>query len=171
MFLCLVGLISCDSLGKNNRSEEGMRSPSKYIERPFFEVKYPSDWGIDTTDPDYDVDSYFSIDAPASNGISVFVIYNTSVDEKEQVSGQVKAQLEKTMKNGSVSYFTKWGNFKGYGATITAKTMGVWKGTVKIFCHSADSCSFLNVSQYLDKHKEEVMPGFQLIESSFKLKQ
>jgi len=173
-FLFLFSLfliISCDSLNKKSSAENSTAAIPKYIKRPSFELNYPSSWHVDTTDSDYDIDSYFSIDPPVNNGISIFIIYNTSIDEQEHVSAQVKAHLEKVMKNGNVSYFTNWGNFTGHGAIIKGKSMGVWKGVVKIFCHSGDSYSFLNVSQYLDQDKELVMPGFQLIESSFKLKQ
>ena len=164
-FLLFI-FISCNSVNEKN----GTGGIIRHINRPAFELQYPANWHIDSLDTDYDIDSYFSIIAPVDDGVSIFVIYNIPVDEQEQVSGQVKAHLEKIMKNGSVSYFSNWGSLKGHGAIIKGKTMGVWKGEVKIFCHSSDSCSFLNVSQYLDRDQEKVLPGFHLIESSFKLK-
>ena len=140
------------------------------INRPAYELKYPSDWKIDTVSEDFGIDNCFSIATPQEDGVSIFIIYNTLIDEEEHVSNQVKDHLKSTTKNGIVSYFDHWGSFKGHGALIKAKIMGVWNGEVKIFCHSGDSCSFVTVSQYLIRSKQTTLPGLQLIESSFKLK-
>ena len=89
IFLLLFPLlifISCDSL--NNKYVDDKRE--KNINRPAFELKYPASWNIDTLDTDYDIDSYFSIVAPVDDRVSIFVIYNTSINEQEHVSAQVK---------------------------------------------------------------------------------
>ncbi|HYM94835.1 MAG TPA: DUF4339 domain-containing protein [Chitinophagaceae bacterium] len=141
------------------------------ISRPAYELNYPSGWIPDTEDKDFDLDGYFAIDGPVEDATSIFFIYNVPIDEKTHIATQVKIHLERVIKNGDVSYFDNWGNFKGHGAIIKGKMMGVFKGETKIFCHSGKNCSFVSFMQYLDSDREIVLPGFQLIESSFRLKQ
>jgi hypothetical protein len=170
LLFALTFFFSCNLINDKERNRKSKTLTAKNIKRPFYEMQYPSDWNIDTADKDFDIDSYFSIHAPVQDGLSIFIIFNIAIDEEESLANQVKAHLNKTMKNGLTSYFDHWGKFKGHGATIKGKMMGVWKGEIEIFCHSGDSCSFLTVAQYLDNEREIVLPGLQLIESSFKLK-
>jgi hypothetical protein len=170
IFVTLIGMFSCNSLVEREEASHVLID-TVTISRAVYELKYLSNWKIDTADKDFDIDSYFSIDAPVEDGTSMFFLFNTPINEEEQISAQVKAHLEKAMKNGIVSYFDHWGNFRGHGALLKGKIMGIWKGEVTIFCHSGDSTSFLAVCQYLDNDTLKVLPGFRLIESSFKLRQ
>ncbi len=168
VFFVLTLFFSCDFASSEKDSKT--TKLETIINRPFYELKYPSRWHIDTTDTDYDIDSYFSIEAPVDDGLALFFIFNIPIDEEVYVNNQIEAHLKKVMKNGKVEYFDHWGKFGGHGATITGKLLGVWKGELKIFCHSGDSSSFLTVAQYLDRDKEIVLPGLHLIESTFRLK-
>lgn len=170
LLLFLIFLFSCNSVNDNGEKDYLKAVSRKSINRSKYELQYPSDWKINTADKDFDIDGYFSIEAPEDNALSMFFIFNTSINEEEYLEDQVQAQLNKTLKNGQVLYFDHWGSFTGHGAVIKGKFLGVSGGELKIFCHSNDSASFLTVTQYLNKHEEEVMPGFRLIETSFKLK-
>src|SRR6185369_434312 len=153
-------IMSCHPVGTKN---SGALLPDTIsISRPSYELKYLSTWKIDSSDADFNIDTYFSIDAPVEDGTSVFFIFNVPVNEDNQVKAQVNAHLKKVMKNGTVTYFDHFGKFEGRGALIDGKMMGLWQGKTKIFCHSGDSTSFLVVSQYLVSDSAKVLPGFNL---------
>lgn len=147
-----------------------MAAKNKIISRQGFQVEYPKDWYIDTTDSDFDIDSNFSIDSPSDGSFTNFMIFNTKIDDKEQLDAQIKEHLKTTMKKGTVSYFDKWGEYQGKGATINGKLLGVYKGELKIFAHSTDSGSVLIVSQMLDGDKAKDEEGIKTIETSFRIK-
>lgn len=170
LVIALTFFLSCNSMNDQERTSLTDTTSPKHITRPKFELQYPSAWHIDTADKSYDPGSYLSIQAPFENSQSLFFIFNTSINEEEFIQGQVKAQLDKTIKNGHVTLFDHWGSFSGHGATITGKFLGAMNGEMEFFCYSSDSISFLTAIQYFDHNKESVLPGFRLIKSSFKLK-
>src|SRR6185436_8277380 len=90
--------------------DKGNDSPYKItrstsISQPNFNLKYPADWTIDSSDKDYDLNSLFTLRPPSGDGYSLFILYNTPIDEEVHISNQVKDRLNKAMKNGMVSYF------------------------------------------------------------------
>ncbi|HEV7232214.1 MAG TPA: hypothetical protein VGO45_12835 [Bacteroidia bacterium] len=140
------------------------------LERPHYKMNYYTSWTIDSTDTDYDIDSFFSLNTASNNGTICFFIFNEAVDEQTHLDAQIQAHLEKVIKHGEVTKFDSWGKYKGHGALIRGKILGALKGEVCIFVHSGDSCSFLNVSQYYNSDRETDLPGLKLIEKSFTLK-
>jgi len=140
------------------------------LNRPTYQMKYYSDWRIDSTDTDFDIDNYFTFDTPSGNGTLSFFVFNVAINEQENLDAQIKVHLEKVIKNGTVTKFDTWGKYKGHGAKITGKILGTFKGEVKIFVHSDDKYSFLIAYQIYDSDKQKDLPGLKLIESTFKTK-
>jgi hypothetical protein len=140
------------------------------LDRPHYQLKYYSDWTIDSTDANFDIDSYFTFNTASDNGTISFFIFNTPIDPEEHVNGQVEAHLDGLLKGGKVEYFQAWGKFKGQGAVITGKLMGVMKGEVKIFAYAGDTYSFLAVSQIFESDQDKDLPGLKLIENTFMLR-
>jgi hypothetical protein len=173
--LLAVGTLICFLFSECNYTDAKSiqpkaQTPEIFLDRPTYQMKYYSDWSIDSTDKDFDIDSYFSLNPASGNGTVSFFIYNTTLDEKVNVDAQIKAHLENLIKDGHVSLFDTWGNYKGHGATIAGKIQGTFKGEAKIFAHSCDTCAFLFVYTYFNSDKERDMPGFNLIEKTFKTK-
>lgn len=142
----------------------------KKIVREGYTLSYASSMTIDSTDEDFDLDSYFTLNTTSDNGTINFFIFNIGVDENEAVAAQLKAFQENVMKGGTVTRFTSWGNYKGQGAVITGKLMGLFKGEVRIFAHTEKEKAFLMVYQVFDEDKAKDLPGLQLIEKTFKMK-
>lgn len=161
-FGCNLSTITDKSLSKRKL---------KILESQSYQLKHYSDWTIDSNDVDFDIDSYFILNSPSGSGSISFFILNTAVDEQHWLDEQVKNHLEKLIKNGTVSNFETWGNYRGHGATITGKSLGLFKAEAKIFVHSEDSSSFLIVNQILNNDRKQDLPGLKLIESTFKLKE
>ena len=138
-----------------------------FLKRPTYNLEYPYNWYIDSTDSDFDIDNYFSIDSKSESGFVKFIFFNTQLDEEVHLKEQIKEHLKVTVKNGTVSYFNKWGIYTGQGAIIKGKMLGVFKGELKLFVHSNDSSSFLIFSQILDEDKLRDEQGLKIIENSF----
>ena len=133
-------------------------------------MQHYKNWNIDSTDEDYDLDNYFSFNSPSNSGFASFFIFNTEIDEKEHLNEQINEQLKVTIKNGKVSYYNNWGNYKGGGAKINGKILGILKGEIKIFSHSCDSCSFLTLSMIYDSDIDVDKKGLDLMETTFQTK-
>lgn len=131
-------------------------------------MEYYADWKIDSSDADFDIDSYLVFDSPSGVGTCSIFIFNTGIDEQKHIDGQVEAHLKKIIKNGKVSYFSNWGNYKGTGALIKGKILGISNGEIKAFAHAEEDWSVLIVSQLYDSDKPQDEPGLKLIESSFR---
>jgi|SRR3989339_1627077 len=139
------------------------------IARSDFNLKYPSNWKIDTADEDYDPDCLFSIDSPGSSHV-MFIVYDTATDPEENIKNQIKAHSEKLIKNPGLVYFNRWGQYDGTGVELKGRVLGVLKGAVRIFSYSNQARSFVVVEFSYDEDLKLVGPGFKLIESTFCLK-
>jgi hypothetical protein len=164
--LLAVVLFACNNFGKTDDAS-GKSHP---IDRPLYKMRYADGWTIDSSDEDFDMDSYFTLDSKSGNGFISMFVFNTGIDAKDAVQKQIDAHLSKTMKGGQVSKFQIWGNYKGEGANINGKLMGAFKGNINIFSFSTDTTGFIAVYQILDSEKEKDLPGVEQIKSSFKLK-
>ena len=171
LFLATVFLFACNSTTNNLETATAVPAPTEItLDRPHYQLKYFSNWTIDSSDTDFNIDNYFTFNSASNGGQVTFFIYNVPIDEQEHIDAQVKAHLDKVLKNGTVSYFNSWGQYKGHGAKIKGKYQGIFNAEVKIFAHSGDTCSFLTASQINDSDREKDLPGLQLIERTFKMK-
>ena len=57
------------------------------ISRPAYTVTYPGEWKLDEKDEDFDLDHYFSIDAPGSCHVTFF-LYTSKMNEKTHIDTQ-----------------------------------------------------------------------------------
>lgn len=174
LFACII-VASCNYKGDKRSSDNVPAKKSGgdvnlLLDRPAFSLRYPDSWTIDSSSKLYDIDGHFTLHSGVESGLVTFFIYNIHKDEEETLQRHIKAQLEETMKNGTVSYFTTWGNYEGHGAVIRGKLQGIWKAEIKIFIYSSKNDSFLITSIYTDSYRDDVLPGLKEIESSFKLK-
>jgi hypothetical protein len=160
----MLGIYSCAEKSKKTTSEEIT------LDRPGYTMKYPANWKVDSSDEDFDYDSYFTLDTHSDNGFISIFIFNDSISTDVHVEEQIKAHLKQTIKNGAVTRYTSWGNYTGTGARIRGKLMGVFKGEVNVFAYSTDSSGFLALYQLFDSDRKLDESGFELIKSSFRLK-
>ena len=171
LMFTILAFVSCNNSSDSKQIPAETFVQKKYwLDRPGYLLQYYPNWTIDSTDKDFDLDSFFTLNPPVENGFATFFIYGKSTDEKENVEAQVLAHLRTTMKNGKVIYFEKLGNYTGHGAMIQGKMKGIDSAEIKIFSHSSGSQSFLLVVGYSTIDKAIVSPGIELIENSFKLK-
>jgi hypothetical protein len=167
--VCLL-LVACNTPTVTNGQNKATGVTEILIDRPGYEMKYYSDCTIDSTDQDFDLDSYFTLNTASNNGSISFFIFDTTIDEEEHLNVQIKSQLDGILKNGSVTYFSTWGKYKGRGAKITGKFLGTMEGEFRVFVHSGNGRSFLVASQFFNSDREKDLPGLELIEKSFTTK-
>ena len=144
------------------------------LERKKFKMKYYSNWKLDASDPDFNIDRYFSIDPPSSKGTIIFVLYKTSINEKGAVDEAIEEIRELYMEDATVSNFKNWGKYKGQGSVlsgfITTDNGEKEEAEYRVFAHSDYKCSFLIASSILKKFEQLDLPGLKLIESTFEIK-
>lgn len=139
--------------------------------KPNFQLERYANWTIDSSDKSFEPDNYLDLNSASDNGFAMFFLFETQIDEKEHIDDQVKAYIDKLVKKPKVSYFDKWGAYRGQGAKIEGILMGLMKGEIKIFAHATDSLSFLTISMLYLEDRPVDEPGLELIESTFRLKE
>ena len=162
-FITFVLLLSCTVI--NLQAQE-----KKTIERPAYIMQHFANMTIDSTDEDFNFDSYFTLNTTSDNGTVNFFIFEGPIDVKDAVKRQMDAFLSKVVTNEKVVKYNTWGSYNGEAAVITGTLMKVMDGEVKIFAFSGKKYSFLVVSQILEEDRVKDTPGLKLIESTFKLK-
>lgn len=96
------------------------------------------------------------------------VTFGKAIDEKEFIKQQVDNFVPRIIKDATVTYFTKWGSYNGYGAKIEGY-LGVQKNEVKVFASRQAPTSFGVITQLLVGNRATEESGLQLIEASFKM--
>lgn len=137
-------------------------------DRAAFVLKYPNNWRLDTKDKYHDPDTNFSVQSPGRNFMS-FEILDMEADSKGDVRDRVE-YWKKHLKSAQQSTFSRWGRYKGSGVQLKGKFLRVYPFTVRTFSHSSSNRSFLVSEQFYDEDAKDVMPGLQLIESTFRWK-
>jgi hypothetical protein len=145
-------------------------SKSLQLSTPNYVMNYYANWKIDSTDSDFDINSNFIFDSPSDNNFISFSILNIGIDPQEHIQDQIREHLARSMKNGKVTYFKRWGKYEGSGASIRGKFVGIYSGELRIFCHSTDSSAFVVTSQLIASDSTTDKRGLELMESTFTLK-
>lgn len=136
--------------------------------RPKFEVKYPSNWKIDTSDPDDHLDHFFSIESPG-NAFCMFILGQSQFDENEALQLQIQ-QFAKLMPNPESSVpFDRFGSLTGKGLNLTGRAMGITT-QLKLFTHSGKNGTLTIVQQVSQEDSKLTADGFKLIEDSFRFR-
>jgi len=169
IFVALFTL-SCSSENEKRAISKAGGESVITLERAKYRLQYPSTWQIDANEDGYDLDNRILLYTPYKNAVCMFFLLDVVLDEEKFMNDQVNAQLEKTIKNGKVTYFERWGSLKGHGANISGRFLGIFKGKFRVFCRSTDSSTFMVVHQYPDRIEDRILPQLQKIESAFKLK-
>jgi hypothetical protein len=143
--------------------------PKTTIDRPGYSLDYPTSWAVDTEDKDYDPDAYFAIDQ--SEGCTIaFFFFDLKGDPERHIQAQVDAQRKRLMPNPTLVPFTTWGRYDGKGMTMTGRMKPLGQGRIRIFSHPGKSTMFDVVEFCFEDDLPDAKPGFEMIESSFKLK-
>jgi hypothetical protein len=90
-----------------------VRPPSspagQVIERRMYTLTYPTTWKLDEKDEDFDLDNYFSIDAPGNCHVSFF-LYTSKESEKSHLDAQTGIMKERIFKpDPTETPFATWG--------------------------------------------------------------
>ena len=144
------------------------KHPQK-LSRPAFELEYPGNWQIKTTDADYDPDHLFSIESP-DQSFAMFIIAESELDPQVSVDAQVGAQTSKVMHDAVQKPFDRWGGHPGVGMLLTGKHLGLAAGTIRIFAFHEGERTFTLLESTYDDDRSKVAPGFALIERTFKVR-
>ena len=142
----------------------------KKIDRAMYGVAYPDDWTLDEKDEDFDLDHFFSIDAPGNCHVSVF-LFDTKIDAKQHLEIQTKKMNEKVFKDPATETpFSTWGSLSGTGVELHGRMKPVGKGRIRNFVHAEGARSVLTIEFCFDEELPKSQPGFDAIAGSFHFK-
>lgn len=150
-----------------SRADEKPVAPTHKYARKDFNFDYPQSWKIDKSDPDYNPDRLFSIDAADDASSIMFMVLNGDLD----CVGLLKKQEEgfhKIVKDAKRSSFTSWGSLEGTGVVLSGKCYGVLPMDVRAFCCRHGDETLLVIEQIFDDERSKVEPGFELVRRTFK---
>ncbi len=142
------------------------RSPATHTAQKF-NFQYPSNWTIETADPDYDAQANLQIDAPQDAVLRV-MFYEAESTPAEEVAGTVRA-LKATMDAPSVSPAPEqWGQYAGKSAMVRGKTAGI-EFVCRVFVTEVRPNAFLQIHEITAVSDEAtVEPGFRLVRSTMR---
>ena len=142
-----------------------VKNPRK-LKTDFYELSYPRNWRLDEDDPDFDLENYFMIESLDSCFVSVsFNHFEEDLDESLQYHVE---EYEDMMRNPKITEFTKYGSLEGKGKRIEGKAYGIGM-VVDVFTAVQNGMTLSVVEWLYVEDAKDVLPGFELIESSFKL--
>jgi len=133
----------------------------------YLSFQYPGNWKIDTTDPAYDPDKHFDINAPAGGKVIVH-IFEPRVTPKQVVDAFVR-DMKKLVVNEEQTFFESWGSHQGYGVQLRGLLIG-FKGRIRCFGLRNSKATIIVVENRYDEDEVHNRDGYELISRTFKLK-
>jgi len=137
------------------------------IASKYLSLKYPGNWRIDTTDPKYDPEKYFDINAPGQGKFMV-LIFSPNVTPRHKVDGIVQ-DLKKLVMNAKQAPFEFWGSHEGYGVQLSGLVVG-HKGRIRCFGIRNSEATIVVIETRHDDEEVRNRDGYELISRTFKLK-
>ncbi len=140
------------------------------INRPMYTLTYPVGWKLDEKDEGFDLDNYFSIDAPGNCHVSFF-LDTSKMDEKTYLDTQNATMKERVFKTDPAAVpFATWGTLAGSGVELRGKMKPVGKGHVRNFIHAEANRSVFVNEFCLDEDLPAAQAGFDLISKTFQFR-
>ena len=133
----------------------------------YFSMQYPGNWRIDTTDPDYDPDKYFDINAPAQGKVFVYIFAPHAIPQ--QAVDTIVESTRKVVANRKESRFESWGPHKGYGIQLQGLVVAM-NTRVRVFGLGNSQATVVIVEMRYDKDEVNNKNGYDLIAQTFKFK-
>jgi hypothetical protein len=130
----------------------------------YFSFKYPGNWKVDTSDPDYDPDTTFDIDAP-SQGSVIVQFFDPQITPQEGVDA-IAEKMKKLVLNRTENPFEKWGKQKGYGIQLRGFLFaGI--ASIRIFGLGNSQATVVIIEMRYDEDERNNRNGYDLIAESF----
>jgi hypothetical protein len=173
--LCVVVLlvvaVGAFLAGRYSMTRDGTStgpSGSQTITRKRFALSYPKNWLLEDTDSDYDPDHLFTIDGPDS-AFATFTIIDEALDPDAAVEKMVESYRTRMPGASEGPGFSEWGAYRGLGRMLSGPFAGM-NIRVRVFAHASRSMTVIVVEFAAEEDLEAARPGFELVESSFRLR-
>ena len=133
----------------------------------YFSLKYPGNWKIDTSDPDYDPDSSFDINAPAQG--TVIVQFFDPQTTTQEAADAIAEKMKKLVLKRTENPFDSWGKQKGYGIQLRG-FLYAGISSIRIFGLGNSQATIVIIEMRYDEDERNNRRGYDLIAESFKWK-
>jgi hypothetical protein len=137
------------------------------IVRSEFRLSFPGNWKVNTASENYDPDHVFTIHAPGSGHVTI-IVFHPPIAATTAVNAQVRA-MQKLLSHSTQTAFSRWGAYEGKGVSLKGNSLGIQPVEVRIFSHAGPERTFVAVEYIPDRDLSDVQPGFNLVESTFKI--
>ena len=138
----------------------------KRIDRLGYSVDYPSNWTIDRSDPEFDLDHYLMLESPG--GSYVWFMFSGAEDPEEAAATQVESYSE-GMRAMKVDDFSEYGNLEGIGKRVSGRYFA-FRVEVNIFCALQGETAVTIIEFAYLEDLPLAKPGFELVRDSFLMK-
>jgi hypothetical protein len=151
--------------------KQAIRSPgpTKTLARPGFTFDHPAAWTVNDQMKSYDPDHLFQIRASIGAYI-FFAIADKDLDVAKTLANHVEPH-SKRMTNPVQTEFDRWGKYNGSGVVLRGTFLFLVPTTIRVFVFSEGGKTITVVEYCPDDEKEQLDPGYQTIENSFRVLQ
>jgi len=133
----------------------------------YFSLKYPGNWEVDTSDPDFDPDTTFDINAPAQG--TVIVQFFDPQTTPQEAADAIAEKMKKLVLKRTETSFETWGKQKGYGIQLRG-FLYAGIANIRVFGLSNDHATVVIIEMRYDEDERINRRGYDLIAESFKWK-
>lgn len=144
-------------------------SPLRFGEGQTLTFSYPGNWWIGDDDPDYDPDSYVTVE-PMQDALVKIMVYELQQDIVDELEASINSYREALSDLEKTDEFESWGRYRGLGQ----ECRGVIEGrryTLRLFISESQDGVVFEIREWsYASNASQVVPGFELIRSTFRLK-
>ncbi|MEM9226693.1 MAG: hypothetical protein AAGA45_01890, partial [Verrucomicrobiota bacterium] len=146
-------------------------SELKTIERASYTLQYPSSWRLGDGQQDFNIDRNFTIMVASTDSYIEIRLFKPTVVNSQQLMRSLMETLDGTMIDTEERQsFSQWGKINGEGRHLMGEIAGFFEGGARIFVSTENDRGILVTELYYSDDKDEAMPGFELIRSTFQFR-
>lgn len=143
--------------------------PLPFDEGKSFAFSYPGNWWIDREMEEYDPNSNVSVE-PLHEAVARLMYYELDQDVRSEADSSVELYEGFMESLTQIEDFNSWGRYPGLGQSLRGMIDGE-QYTLRIFISEPRDGHVFEVHElWLDADTANVVPGFELVRSTFTLK-
>ena len=153
-----------------NCADAGLWESPADIENPItfgrdnFTVQHPGNWTVDSSGLNQDA-GQLSIESPGD--CLVMLTFLPTKFDQQDIRDRYIEEFGVLLSNAKQTPFGHWGQYDGAGMKLTG-TLVILPGSFRIFTHSQSEGGFVVVEQCYDEDMDNVRPGFEQVERTFR---
>jgi hypothetical protein len=137
--------------------------------RRAFQLRFPDDWRVDASSPDYDPDALFTLVSPYESCWAVLQVLDAGADADATLAEAAAGLGEMFQAVDREERFHSWGMLDGAGVELGGRESGL-PATLRVFVHDGAEQTLVVTEFWYDELAGDVRPGFLRLASSFEFR-